>query len=306
MSRFTRVFDGAVSAAVQQTNFLVIASASNYSYRPLTNPLTATDAGASDTVNVAAFTLRIGGNDVSVSSGSVSSLSRKTLYFIYYTDVAVAGGSVSYSATTTKETALSASGRFFIGSILTPDAGAPDTIGNNDGGVGAQTGTLYRIAPSQYVPLSIPGAATVTDVPKGIDGDAASFAEFKITSAGGGSSPELTAWYATFPSIKGPWKSLNLYVKSSVPTNTSAVSGSTARLDYYKTFTGSSAVGTSGGTIFTTGLGATRAITLDTVSLPLDQNLGQLAVYIDVLSFLEANGVIITMRIYDIWVEGVM
>ncbi|HJX00638.1 MAG TPA: hypothetical protein VJ453_10780, partial [Terriglobales bacterium] len=169
-----------------------------------------------------------------------------------------------------------------------------------------QNGNLYRFAPSQYIPSAVPGAATLTDIPKGIDGDQSTFAEFKITSAGGGSAPELSAWYATFPAIKGKWKSLTLYVKSSVPTNTSVNGGSTVRLDYYKIFTGSSAVGTSGGTIFTTGAGATRAITTDSVVLPLDVNLGQVAVFIDVLSFLEAAGVILTMRIYDVWIDAVV
>jgi hypothetical protein len=110
-------------------------------YRPTSNMLTATDAGTSATVNVAAFTLRVAGQaDVSYSLGSISSLAFETLYFIYCDDPTLRGGAQTYQATVTKEEALNGVGRIFLGSIWTPADGAADTIGNNDGGAGNQIG----------------------------------------------------------------------------------------------------------------------------------------------------------------------
>lgn len=120
----------------------------NVSYRPTSNPLTGHDAGASATVNIAAFIMRGGAYDISVNSGSVTTLSYSTLYYIYYDDNAKAGGAVTYNATVTKETALNGRGRFYIGSVTTPASGNPDTRGNNDGGVGAQIGGFVLNLPS--------------------------------------------------------------------------------------------------------------------------------------------------------------
>jgi len=122
--------------------------------RPTSNMLTATDAGTSATVNVAAFTLRVAGQaDVSYSLGSISSLTFNTLYFIYCDDPTLRGGAQTYNATVTKEEALNGVGRIFLGSILTPAATLPNTTGNNDGGAGAQTGFSFSTLPTQYAHL---------------------------------------------------------------------------------------------------------------------------------------------------------
>ena len=136
-------------------------------YRPTTNPLTATDAGATATVNVAAFTQRIQGfADKSINSGSVTGLSFSMLYFIYYDDAGFAGGAVTYAAATTKETAINGAGRFFVGSILTPADGGADTVGFNDGGVGAQTGGHISRKPTTAATVG-----TVTGAGNANDGD---------------------------------------------------------------------------------------------------------------------------------------
>jgi hypothetical protein len=89
-------------------------TAGGLTYRPTSNPLTSTDAGSNATVSIAAFTMRCTGHtDVSISSGSITALSYDTLYYIYYDDAALAGGAVTFNATTTKETAINGSGRFF-------------------------------------------------------------------------------------------------------------------------------------------------------------------------------------------------
>jgi len=98
------------------------------------NPLTAHDAGSSATVNIAAFRMRIASQDIPLNSGSITGLSYDTLYYVCFDDPAFAGGTVSYQATTERETALGVPGRFFVGSISTPERRASDTIGNADGG----------------------------------------------------------------------------------------------------------------------------------------------------------------------------
>lgn len=156
--------------------------ASHVSYRPLSNPLTATDAGATATVSVAAFTNRFAGVDVSYNSGSIASLSFDTLYFIYTDDAGFAGGAVTYNATTVKETALNGSGRIFVGSIRTPKDGAPDTVGNNDGGVAAQFG-----GEAEHTAVAVTTSGTTSNPNNAIDGDWGTFGQ-----AGGSTTGNLT------------------------------------------------------------------------------------------------------------------
>ena len=145
---------GAKSTYATVTNHTVSGAplvSSNASYRPLTNPLTATDAGASATVNIAAFTMRVSGTDLSINSGSITGLSFETVYFIYYEDWQFDGGTVSYDATTTRENALNGPARFFVGSITTPPDGGRDTVGNQDGGAGAQYTVVMVSRPTAHV-----------------------------------------------------------------------------------------------------------------------------------------------------------
>lgn len=139
------------------------ATAATLSYRPLSNPLTATDAGVTATVTIANFTMRVAGiGDLSVTGGSIPTLAFSTLYFIYYDDPDFAGGTVTFNATTVKENVLNNAGRFFTGSILTPADGAADTIGNNDGGVGAQFGYTFSSLATQYEHLEVSHAGWPT------------------------------------------------------------------------------------------------------------------------------------------------
>ena len=67
---------------------------------------------------------------------------------MYYDDPTYTGGAVSYLADTVQAIALDATGRFYVGSIKTPQAGGLPTVGNNDGGTGAQSGKLYLLRPN--------------------------------------------------------------------------------------------------------------------------------------------------------------
>lgn len=127
-------------------------TASGTSYRPTTNPLTSTDAGANATISVASFNLRLRNSsitsDVAYNSGSITTLSYGTLYYVYVNDPLFAGGAVTYAATTTKENVLSGAGYIFLGSVFTSVSGGGTTFGNNDGGTGAQTGNNIIVWPS--------------------------------------------------------------------------------------------------------------------------------------------------------------
>lgn len=91
------------------------------------------DAGASATVSVSAHT-RLYGNSVqvSVNSGSVTTLAYATSYYIYYDDPARTGGAVTYHVTTSISSAAQSAtnpNRHFVGTIITPAALAADTAG---------------------------------------------------------------------------------------------------------------------------------------------------------------------------------
>jgi len=148
-------------------NNTAISSAS--SYRPTSNPLTATDAGSSVTITIASFTMNIAGvGAVSVNGGTITGLSYATVYYIYYADPTISGGTVSFQDATTKTSSISSGVDFYVGSILTPPSGGGTTLGNNDGGTGAQTGGTITIFPTTWTVTAGNGWSSNT---AGIDGD---------------------------------------------------------------------------------------------------------------------------------------
>lgn len=94
--------------------------------------VSATDAGASATINITAHTrFYADGTSVSVNAGSLTGRSYSTLYYIYYDQASRAGGAVTYQSTTTAADAAQLGDRHVVGSVTTPAAAAPDT----DGGI---------------------------------------------------------------------------------------------------------------------------------------------------------------------------
>jgi hypothetical protein len=75
----------------------------------------------------------------------VTGLAYNTLYYVFYSDPYLAGGAVTYYVSAIKYAVLASPGNFFVGSILTPPQGGQDTVGNNDGGVGAQGGLTMSV-----------------------------------------------------------------------------------------------------------------------------------------------------------------
>ena len=92
--------------------------------------ITATDAGSSVTVAISAHT-RIYGNgaSVAVSAGNVTGLSYSTTYYLYYSDPARAGGSVTFLASTSQGAAAQTGDIHSLGAVATPAAAAPPTDG---------------------------------------------------------------------------------------------------------------------------------------------------------------------------------
>jgi hypothetical protein len=269
-------------------------TAAHSTYRSLTNMLTATDAGASATIPVAASSLRVPGlSDVSYGSGSIAALSYSTLYFIYADDPNFAGGAVTYGATTTKETALSGTGRIFFGSIITPAAGGSDTIGNNDGGVGAQSGGLsVFLGGSNTVGYS--GANyTLTGVPANFyDGKTDTY--FGVVISGGSGVCSVGGNFLGMSPTCAPWKELKLHIRTAFPTCGANV---LAYLAY------SLDAGANWTVIFNS-TGVTRALTEDMVTLSRTQNLAQVVISATLnRTSGAASG---EMRLHEYWVAGVL
>jgi hypothetical protein len=272
------------------------ATGSTLTYRPLTNPLTATDAGSNATVNIASFVLRTSSKgDVNINSGSITALSYATLVYIYYDDATLSGGTVTFNATTTKTTALNGAGRFFIGSIVTPAATAPNTIGNSDGGVGAQSGQTAVFLFGAATASGVSGQGSVTGANNAIDGNLTSFATVAISSAGSAASNAALILSAASPS-SAPWSSLTLFVRSAVTANTDT-NLTPASMDY------SLDGGVNFINIYTVAASTTRALTTDSITLPLNQNLALLRVQSSV-SRNTGFAQVVTVHVHEAWVVG--
>jgi len=266
------------------------------SYRPTTNPLTATDAGATATVSVAAFTMRVAGTDISVNSGSITGLSFDTLYFVFYDDANFAGGAVTYQQSTTKETALSGAGRFFVGSIRTPRDEGSDTIGNDDGGTGAQSGQTEFIPPSNHTAFTQGIGTTVTNPTNARDFKPNTFATLDTAPDTANQIARLTV-HDFFSSLR-TWKTLKIRVCSEVTVFDTNATAPFARIRY------SVNNGTSWTNIYS--VTTTRALILDTVALTdVTLPLNFIRVEAEVNSDNNTLGAGITMLEHEVWLEGV-
>lgn len=93
------------------------------------SPLTASDAGASASINVAQFTVQGGFGTVVYNAGSVTGLAFSTTYYVYVDDPTYSGGAVSYFATTTASVVTASKDRVYVGFITTPADGGGGTGG---------------------------------------------------------------------------------------------------------------------------------------------------------------------------------
>jgi hypothetical protein len=90
-------------------------------------PLTSTGSPSVAQIQVAAHTLQFGFGQVSYASGSIAGLTPSTEYHVY-TDDNYTGGAVTYSATTNRQTVVSARNRYHVGTIITANSSTSKSI----------------------------------------------------------------------------------------------------------------------------------------------------------------------------------
>jgi hypothetical protein len=258
------------------------ATAAGLSYRPTTNPLSSVDAGSNATIDIASFNLQTSSQGlISYNSGSITALSYGTLYYIYLVDASLAGGSTTYFATTSKTTALDGSGNIFIGSITTAISGGQEVIGNNDGGVGTQSGSQTLFLGTLATPTTANGG-TVTNPTNAIDGNTTTFALLATGSPTSSSATLTLSGYAGQQLLTPATLNVLSKVVFNEPTTT------TAELRY----------SLNGGSTWTNiyNITASRPLTNDQVTIPIGQNLGLVQVQaIGTSSFGVANAVEISL-----------
>lgn len=134
--------DDAATANTANARFLAI---SNSNVTGCT--ITATDAGSDVTISVSAHVRHYAdGSQVNVNAGSVTALSYSSHYWLFYDQASLAGGAVTYQATTNGPDALTTAAggahpdRHLVGDVQTPaalgapipgDGAVPPTIGGN-------------------------------------------------------------------------------------------------------------------------------------------------------------------------------
>jgi hypothetical protein len=94
--------------------------------------ITATDAGASVTVNLSAHTRVYATSpmtSVSVLGGNVTGLAYSTEYYFYYDQASRLGGAVTYVVTTNLDDVAQLGNRHSVGTVITPAAAAPPSNG---------------------------------------------------------------------------------------------------------------------------------------------------------------------------------
>jgi hypothetical protein len=119
------------------------------------------------------------------------------------------------------EMAVAGTYRYYVGSILTPQAGQPDTTGNNDGGTGAQIGGL-TILGFQDIAFNSGGTnpiATCTNLPNANDGDYSSFATLSTADSGGSALSTGQILWTAPPPLNQKTQSLTVTILYKVTTN---------------------------------------------------------------------------------------
>lgn len=87
--------------------------------------------------------------------------------------------------------AMSGTNRFFVGSISTPPATGAPTLGNNDGGPGAQIGMKTLIQFNSATPQAT-GNGTVANAGNSIDGDSTDYATLTVFAGSPGGTAAIT------------------------------------------------------------------------------------------------------------------
>jgi hypothetical protein len=215
---------------------------------------------------------------ISNNAGSVTALSFSTLYFISHKDPNLTGGAVTYEAFATKEDALK-EGRVYDGSIVTPADGGPDTLGFNDGGVGAQYGGHIRNLASVET-LGAFGAGINSG--QGIDGDWSTYVEQSALAPANINGQVATLTLSGFRPGMEPdrfYRNVTLKLKVFVSVLNESDAGGTSTIAIeYSTNAGSSWTVIRSATAVGAGAAASLAAQVDTVSLPNGTDLSKVRV----------------------------
>ena len=94
--------------------------------------LSAADVGADCTITIASHTRKYGdGTSLAITGSTITGRAFSTTYYVYYDDATRSDTTPSFQSTTNANTAAynAASGRHFVGKIVTPADGAAGTSG---------------------------------------------------------------------------------------------------------------------------------------------------------------------------------
>jgi hypothetical protein len=273
-------------------------------YRPLSNPLTGHDAGTSAEIEVAEFTMQSGSSQVVCDAGVITLLAYNTLYFVYYDDPDFAGGDVTYNATTIKEDALFTENRFFVGSIQTPRKGAIDTIGNNDGGSGAQDGML-NVLEMTFASDQVSNGATITDINNMVDGNLTTFGSMVFPGNPDAGATNCNLVVSGPPGLTRRYSSSVLKILVAAPIASLITGGAQMKiwqgLQVFGTpdaaLLGIVDIWAAGNPIFTA--------TLFEIELPAGANLGNVFISIVIVSNDTNPADSLELDIYEVWIEAI-
>jgi hypothetical protein len=236
----------------------------------------------------------------------ITGLNYTTLYYVYFDQepeigaLIPSGGTVTYQVTDTKENAMAGTFRFYVGSIITPGATSGiTTVGNNDGGGGAQTGFTSSLGFTlAYSGSSTAGNGTLAAEINAIDGDLDTYATMTATGNGSTNISEL-AIAASPPINSSQGMGLTLNLLRAVTVNSSV-----AHVGFcYTVFLN---IGSTQYVVEELNYGAgTLAKSLVTYAIPPLTPLSQVSVTIQVvMGTVQGSGELVA-NIYECWVSAV-
>lgn len=278
------------------------------SYRPTSNPLSAVDAGTTATINVAAFSMRVPGqDDIAFGAGAISGLLHNTLYYVYFDDPGFLPLSApTYYATTVKEDALSSGGAFFIGSIQTPYAGGVETFGNNDGGGGDRIGMVNSFAMSLLTTVAS-GTGTVSNPSNALDLNPTTYCTLQANGGSGGGSAGLFLYgptglgraYYGQPTLKILWECIQNSLDG-----TAILEGFDIIHDSYGL---ADLEGIGLHRVYDVALNppSTQALITTSVPLPIGSNLSQLAIELVAGADSSSSSGSVIVKIHKVWIEAI-
>lgn len=306
VTAFPLAIAGSGKGAVALDTGLLLLGAPGYTaYRALSNPLTAHDAGSNVTVSIASFTMQLAGlTNISYNSGSITALSYNTLYYIYLDDPTEAGGTPpgGYHATTFKENAFAGNTRFFVGSITTPLAGNPDTVGNSDGGNSAQYGMLntYYLSNVGFSSVLNQGNGTKSAEGALVDGLFSLSATYQATGNSAINVTGSASLPASLAVVRRP-NTIKARVLYDVSTNTLNGVGGTARFLIDLVYTSPTGTVTHN-TVAAVFSGTTVGKTIGEVSIPTGSSSVLISVTLQT-AVADTTGFIVA-HVYEFWVEA--